>query len=391
MIPLAFDQSLQKKALRGMAHVRFCHIGAMDMADQLQWAHLSRDAGADSIFACDWFVKPVLDHFDRQDAYRLFVAVDADGGWYGAMPIARAERFGRIPVRNWHNLKNANQFLGIPLIRPGKEKAFWQAFLATMDEMPGGAFAFCATEFPADHRATKALLALCEIQNRDTETIRHYERAAIRTNDDFATYWGKAVSKRRGKRIQSLFRQLEQEHGAVSYVMATNDAELDRWLEDFFALELAGWKGRNGSALASSSDSAKLFREVVKAGFAEGRLACVSLRIGERPIAMSSYFLSNGCGFGFKNCFDENFSRYAPGILLVKEIMTILDNGEPLYFDSCSAADEKTVSDLWLERRIMVDLCVGLGGQAAKRRFAAVVGLRKLWHRLKGKLKAMRA
>jgi CelD/BcsL family acetyltransferase involved in cellulose biosynthesis len=383
MIPLAFEQSLDKKAMRGQAHVRFCRAGAMDMAEQLQWAHLSSDAGADSIFACDWFVKPVLDHFDTQNACRLFVAVDADGQWYGAMPIARAERFGRIPVRNWHNLKNANQFLGVPMIRHGQEEAFWQAFLATMDAVPGGAFAFYATDFPADHRATKALLAVCEAQCRDTETIRHYERAAIRSDDDFATYWGKAVSKRRGKRIQALSRQLEQEHGPLSYVMATNDAELDRWLEDFFALELAGWKGRNGSALASSSDTAKLFRSVVKSAFAEDRLTCVALRIGEQPIAMSSYFLSNGQGFGFKNCFDENFSRYAPGILLVKEIMTILDNGEPLYFDSCSGAGERTVSDLWLERRQMLDLCIGLGGKAARRRFTIVVGLRRLWHRLK--------
>jgi CelD/BcsL family acetyltransferase involved in cellulose biosynthesis len=383
MIPLAFEQSLHKRALRGVAHVRICHVGAMEMVEQLQWAHLSSDAGADSIFACDWFVKPVLDHFDPKNAYRLFVAVDADGQWYGAMPFAQSGRFGRMVLRNWRNLKNANQFLGTPLIRPGQEEAFWTAFLSTMDDVPSDAFAFFATEFPADHRITKALLSVCQAQGRNCETLRQYQRAAINTDSDFATYWSKSVSKKRHKRLEGLLRQLEQQHGPVSYVIATHQADVDRWIEDFFALELAGWKGRNGSALASSSDSAQLFRSVVKAGFDEDRLACVSLCIGQQPIAMSSYFLSSGHGFGFKNCFDENFSRYAPGILLVREIMTILDSGHPLFFDSCSTAQEKTVSDLWMERRTMLDLCIGLNGKSAKRRFAAAIGVRKLVHWLK--------
>jgi CelD/BcsL family acetyltransferase involved in cellulose biosynthesis len=390
MIPLQFEQKLRKNAVRGKPHVRICDVRAMDVAEQLQWAHLSADAGDDGIFACDWFVRPVLQHFDPQDAYRLFVAVDADGRWYGAMPIARAEHFGRIPVRNWRNLRNANQFLGLPLVRPGKEQQFWEVFLNTVDDIPGGAFAFYASELPADHRITKALLAVCDAQQRDVETIGQYQRAVIDTDLDFASYWAKAVSKKRQKRLKGLSRQLEAQHGPVSHSIVTDIAGLDRWIEDFLALELAGWKGRSGSAIASSADSTALFRAVVQSGFADGKIACVALRLGEQPIAMSSYFIALGHGFGFKNCFDESFARYAPGILLVREIMTILDSGQRLHFDSCAAANEKTVSDLWLERRQMLDLCIGLKGRAAKQRFTLVVGLRRRWHRAKLALKAIR-
>jgi CelD/BcsL family acetyltransferase involved in cellulose biosynthesis len=391
MIPLQFEKKFHSKAVQGQglgqAHVQLRRIDMLDITEQLQWARLSLEAGADSIFACNWFVRPVLEQFDKQKAYRLFIAIDANGEWYGVMPIARAHHFGRIPVRNWRNLKNPNQFIGLPLIKKGQETEFWSALLTALDDVPSGAFAFYPTTLPKDHRITKALITHCHLEGRSIEVISSYLRAAINTDLNFSAYWNKAVSKRRQKRISTLEKQLERDHGPIQYDLVTDTASLDRWINEFLVLELAGWKGLNGSAIASSSDSTLLFRCVVRSAFAEGAIACIALRAGEQPIAMSSYFITDGHGYGFKSCFDQNFSRYAPGILLIREIMTVLDNGQLFYFDSCSGANETMISDIWLERREIIDLCIGLKGHRARHSFALIIGARRFWHRLKANMR----
>ena len=383
MIPLEFEQRLGSNVVTGKAHVRLHCITKMGVAEHLQWERLSASAGADSIFACDWFVRPVLEHFDQQHAYRLFVAIDANGDWYAVMPVARANRFGRIPMKNWSNLKNANQFFGLPLVKHGYEQTFWSAFLAMLDDAPGNSFAFYAKEFPADHRITKALFAVCDTDGRSLEIVGQYQRAMLRSGESFQRYWDEAVPKKRQKRLMTLQQQLERDHGQISYRIAGDAAALDRWIEDFLALEMGGWKGRGGSAIASSPNSAALFRSVIRSAFSQDNIVCMALHIGKRPVAMSSYFIKSGQAFGFKNCYDDSYARYAPGILLVKQIMTVLDSGDPINFDSCANDGEDTLRHIWMERRQILNLCVGLNGWRARQQFSVAIALRRLWHSLK--------
>jgi CelD/BcsL family acetyltransferase involved in cellulose biosynthesis len=383
MIPLEFEKQLQRLAGFSEPHMRLLDVRNLTNSQSAQWARLSHWAGADSIFACDWFVRPVLEQFDHAHAYRLCVAIDERGEWFGAMPIARANRFGRIPLRNWTNLKNANQFLGTPLIAPGHEAQFWSMALRMFDDAPGNAFAFYASEFPDDHRVTKALRQCCINTGRSHAIVSEYERAMLTSGKSYEEYWAADVPKKRQKRLACLERQLAKDHGTIGYITVTDSSELDRWIDDFLAIEMGSWKGRNGSALASASDSAMLFRSVVTSAFASGKIACLSLCVAGRPIAMSSYFIDGGHAFGFKNCFDSHFARYAPGLLLIRQITTLLDGGEQLYFDSCASAGEVTISGIWKDRRRIVNICVGLNGRRARGKFSAILLLRRLWHKWK--------
>ncbi len=388
MIPFGFEQQVIKADVHDASSLRVMRLSELTADDLKAWAQLSHHSGADSVFACDWFTRSVLGHFDRDEKYRIFVVADAKGRWNGVIVLGIARRFGRIPVRHWRNLKNANQFLGVPLVRRGYEVVFWKTILSGLGKMQSEIFSIFCEELPSDHRVTKALLNHCAATGRELEVVKRHQRAAMRSGLDFSTYWANALSPKRRRRLRSLEKHICRDHGDVSYVVAKTAAEVERWIDEFLMLEACGWKGANGSAMASSEESASLFRDVLRAAFADKRLVCLSLRVRGMPVAMSAYFLDGANGFGFKMCFDEAFARYAPGILLLREMMSILDSGHKIGFDSCSASDEEMINSLWTERRQIVDLIISLKEEGISRRFAAIIGLRNAWHGLKMRVHA---
>ncbi|NJS15442.1 MAG: GNAT family N-acetyltransferase [Sphingopyxis sp.] len=346
---------------------------AKDIADGDAWARLTADVGGDSAFASDWFVRGVLQHFDPDERARLFIVVRDDGEWLGVLAAEPAARFGRLPLRHWQGLLNANQFVGGPLVRRGGEAAFWQQLLPGLDQAEGHALALPMLN--AAHRVTRALHAHCAATGRAITVTRAFERAVLRPAEGLPPQ-----SARRRARLRALERKLARDHGPVNCTVAASPAEVERWIGDFLAMELAGWKGAARSALASQPGSKALFADVVRAAFTAGHIRCQSLMAGGRPVAMSAFFLNGAYGFGFKCCYDESFASYAPGILLLQHIMALPEATRVTLFDSCSAPDEATINGLWPGRATMVDLCVATGGNW---RYRAVMRARRWWHRLK--------
>jgi CelD/BcsL family acetyltransferase involved in cellulose biosynthesis len=188
------------------------------------------------------------------------------------------------------------------------------------------------------------------------------------------------LSAKRLARLRSLERKLAREHGDVACVAAEGADAVEAWIDAFLVLEAAGWKGREGSALACAASSAGLFREVVTRAAAEGNIRCLTLTAGGQTLAMSSFLIRDGHGFGFKCAFDEGFASYAPGILLLRRIMAVVAEGPDLQFDSCSSPKEATINALWPERRAVVDVAVALRGPLAALRYRAAMRARRAWH-----------
>lgn len=380
MIPLGIDQVQLDSALPLMPGVRMERLAELDAGDLAAWARLSDHSGADSVFACDWFVRTVLAEFDPAGEQMLFIAVDALGEFYGVAVLGVGERLGRVPLAHWRGMANANQFLGVPLVRKGREAAFWRALLTALDWQGRGQAALCLNDLPADHRATKALLVEAEAAGRMHEILARRDRAALLTPSAFAEQEDGGLSAKRRSRLRGLERKLERDHGPARAVRVESAAALEAWTEEFLRLEASGWKGHAGSALASSPDSAALFRGAVRGGHERGAMTCLSLMVGDRTIAMSSFFLKDGHGFGFKCCFDEGFASYAPGILLLRRIMALVGSDAGLCFDSCSAPNEMTINGLWPERREMLDVAVSLHAPLAELRFDSAMRARRAWH-----------
>mgnify|MGYP002777028922 CR=1 FL=1 len=373
MIPLGFERPGDTQA----AVVRVARLAELDADDMAAWTELTETAGADNPFASDYFTRAVLTHFDPRRHARLFIVADNDGFWLGVLAAEPAPRFGRMPMPHWRSVLNANQFVGGPLVRQGREHAFWAVLLPALDEMAAAGTALALPMLAEEHRVTRALIEHCAVTGRAAVMTGRIARAMMRP-----VQCPVILPPKRRARLASLERRLATDHGPIRYA-AVMEGEAERWIAAFLTMEAAGWKGRAGSAVASRPDSAALFADVMQAALATGRAAARTLFAGDRPVAMSAYFLSDGYGLGFKCCYDEEYAAYAPGILLLRDIVGQRATTAAQWFDSCSAPEEATINALWPDRRSMIDLCVATGS-GSDWPFRAAMGARDFWHRLKG-------
>jgi hypothetical protein len=162
--------------------------------------------------------------------------------------------------------------------------------------------------------------------------------------------------------------------GRLAFEWQFDSAGIEQWADRFLALEASGWKGESRSALASSPQTAALFREALAGGAARGKLLRLSLTLDGRPIAMLTSFLSAPGAFGFKIAFDEEFSRYSPGVLLQRENLRILERDDIAWSDSCAGPDNKMISQLWPQRREIGRISIAIGGRLRRALFAGLLG-----------------
>jgi hypothetical protein len=157
--------------------------------------------------------------------------------------------------------------------------------------------------------------------------------------------------------------------GSVS-IETTVDADRVRArFEEFLALEAAGWKGRRGSALASTAATAEFAREVVFNRSDAGAARIDSIRVGARPIAIVVGFVAGATAFTWKIAYDEAYARFSPGAQLMLRVATsFFSDPAVARIDSCAAANHPMVDHLWPGRMAIGTLVVGPRGGGAVHR-----------------------
>ncbi len=90
-------------------------------------------------------------------------------------------------------------------------------------------------------------------------------------------------------------------------------------LRDAFLVESAGWKGSQGSALATDPKVGAFYTQLAHSACELGTLRIGMLRIGGQPAAMQIAIEQDGCFWLLKMGFDESFARFSPGTLLMVE------------------------------------------------------------------------
>ncbi len=209
-----------------------------------------------------------------------------------------------------------------------------------------------------------------------TETNR-VERAFLQSHLDGDAYLKQTLRSHHLREFRRLKRRLG-ELGKLEYSIARQPDEVRIGVEAFLSLEATGWKGRQGTAMVVDRFRAAFAREAAY-GLAQRDMCRVHmLTLDGKIIACLVVFIENGCAYTWKTAFDEAYSAYSPGTLLMIEVTgTHLDDPNIMLTDSCAIPNHPVMDRLWAERRPMGTLVIGLtaGADRAARQAASQLNL----------------
>lgn len=209
-------------------------------------------------------------------------------------------------------------------------------------------------------------------------TIEEVERPFLeRPPVDGDEYLREALGSHHRREYRRLWRRLS-ESGTLTYQVSRSTDDVRVRFEEFLALEAAGWKGRRGSAMAVDRYQAAFAREAVNSLAERDLVRIHTLDFNGNNIATLVVFVESGEAWTWKTAFDERFREFSPGTLLMIELMkSHLDDPNVVRTDSCAVPDHPVVSRLFLERKTVATLVVGLnpGADHAARQAAAQIDL----------------
>lgn len=341
-----------------------------DMVDDIyDWDALARNAAEPNPFFESWYLLPALRALDREHRVRI-LRFEIDGKLRGLLPIRRHFRYYGRPLPHIAAWMHPNCFLGTPLLAQGYEETFSRALLDWADRQPGSALFLHLADLDLNGPFFRALSRVLDNEGRQSSIVQQFDRALLASEQDPANYLAASLPKRKRHELQRQFNRLT-ELGEVRFQWDTDGSP--EWAEQFLTLEMSGWKGEAGSALGCDPGTATLLREALAGAAERGRLIKLSLLLNERPIAMLANFITPPGSFGFKTAFDENYSRYSPGVLLEREYLNSLSNRAVEWCDSCASPNHPVMDRLWRERRTIGKLSIAIGGGLRRRLFGSVV------------------
>lgn len=342
-------------------------------AIEADWADLAADAVEPNPFYSPALLIPAFHSF-AGETVRLALVRDAERRLAALAPVAPAFGYSRLPVRYLSTWMHPHCFYAAPLIRRGFERAALKAMFDLVERE--GAF-FRLRHLDAAGPICAAAADTAAQTGRLCAPSGRYERARLDGGFETETYLQQSLKAKKRKELRRLRARLEDE-GAVAFEALPGRAALGPWIDDFLALEAAGWKGRAGTALANDAKGTAFFGRAIENAFAAGALQFFRLAIDARPVAMIVNFIAGGCAYSFKIAYDETYAHFSPGVMLEIEMMKALEKMEGLSFvDSCAAPDHPMINPLWRGRRTMTALNVSRRDAPSKLTFRVLTELEK--------------
>jgi len=201
------------------------------------------------------------------------------------------------------------------------------------------------------------------------------ERAAA---PDAAAYLERFVSGGERKALRRKRRRLEEEGGLTLTIHHAPDG-IAAALEIFCGLESAGWKGRNGTALAQDAAGRAYVADVLASMGEAGSALAAVLCAGAEPIAAGLFLRAGGEAVFWKTAYDERRARHSPGVVF--DVMLTEWLYDQPWFERLDAGHDDSVDPatlLWGQRRPMADVLIDLRPGSLRGRLAlAGAGLRR--------------
>jgi CelD/BcsL family acetyltransferase involved in cellulose biosynthesis len=135
--------------------------------------------------------------------------------------------------------------------------------------------------------------------------------------------WTDFESRLAGRFLRDLRRRRRrlEDEGVVTFEVADGGERLEGLLEEGFRVETSGWKAAQHTAIVSRPETRRFFTEIARWASERGWLRLAFLRLDGRALAFQLGLEEGGAYYFLKGGYDSEFHRYAPGKLLVHEML----------------------------------------------------------------------
>lgn len=325
-----------------------------------EWEDLCRHALEPNLFFEPWQLLPAWQHLGNPSVSLLMLFSPRDE-LHGLVPLQARRRYHRMPIAGLSVWRHLHCPFCVPLIRQGAEPDTLRAFLAWLRTGPLCTQLLTLESISADGPFWMAFRDILRAESRRFYEDDHWVRAMIRPGPDADSYLEQALSTKRRRELRRQWNRLG-EKGSLAFVKLAPEEDPGPWLEEFYALEQAGWKGRSGTAIANREAEQRYFEQVARSAHARGRLMMLALRLEGRTIAMNCNFLAEGGSYAAKIAYDETHASYSPGVQLELHHLRLLHERSDIpWMDSCTVPGHFMMEGLWSERRPMLSVTIGVG------------------------------
>lgn len=332
-----------------------------DLVEELD--HLCARTIEPNVFFNPRFLAPAMPRLEDRE---VRLAVIRDGDEYRSrlrllvpFSVERAATPLSVPImRTWSSPFGP---LGTPLLDRDDPEGVVRDFLEVLSrphlKLPK---VLVLPELRLDGPVVSVVRAVAETRGLPVTLTNRTERPFLESTLDGEEYLKQSLRAHHYREFRRIKRRLADK-GVLEHRVARGEDDIRKGVEAFLTLEASGWKGRQGTAMAIDRYRAAFAREAVHR-LAEQDLCRVHmLTLDGVPIACLIVFVEAGMAYTWKTAYDESWSAYSPGTLLMIEVTKQhLDDPNVDSTDSCAVPDHPVMSRLWSERRMMGTLVVGL-------------------------------
>ena len=149
---------------------------------------------------------------------------------------------------------------------------------------------------------------------------RPYERSPYLTTEGSWEEYERGLSGRVRRDLARRRRRLE-ELGPVRLDVSDGTVRRAELLAEGFRLEPSGWKAARGTAVASQENTRSFYEDLAEWAADRGWLRLSFLRVAEKGLAFQYGFEASGIYYFLKGGYDPEYSRFAPGKLLLQALL----------------------------------------------------------------------
>lgn len=285
------------------------------MALRHEWDALVSET-TDLPFYRHGFFRVWLDNFAPRGRLRVLLGRDEAGALVAALPLlrVRGSMFG-LPVRRLVSAANDHscRFDLIARDAPAAAHAFFQHLSAGKDWD-----VFCLIDVPKGGNAWR-LYGEAKAARYPTGTWQSLISPYVPLSGTYSALQGrlspsfKANLRRRSKKLR--------ERGHVTLERVAGGPELAERLQEGYALEASGWKGKAGTAIAQRPATLGFYSDLAHEAAHNGDLSLYFLRLDNELVAFHYGLTHNHTYYLLKTAYNEAYKEFRAGQLLMHEVL----------------------------------------------------------------------